>query len=105
MAVRRKMAFLNGVDLTKRDRATLEKQMSNWQICRKFMRGRKLTEALLAKMITFECERDSPRESMLRNITQRYNSIRRLNIEAQLDKFLSHPTVARTVMRGEREQA
>jgi len=96
MAQRKNMAFTSGVILTKRDKATFEKQMSNWQICRAYMKKRKLTETLLAKMIAFECDRNTPRESMLRNLVQRFNSVRRTNIENQLTKLLTHPAVART---------
>ena len=93
------MNFNAGVKVTPRDTALFSKHMTNWQLCRKFMAETKLTENLIRKMIAFECERDAPRETILKNLVQRFNSVRRAGIELELERFLKQPMVARTATR------
>lgn len=79
--------------ITKADRRKYHPHMTNWHKCRKYLSSRKMTADLIAIFIHIEMTNENPREGMLRNLLQKYNSARRIETEVQLEKFISSPFV------------
>jgi len=85
--------FLKGTSVTEKDREKYIPEMTNWHKCRRYVNTQNLTVPLMAKLMVIEMNRELPREGMLRNLLQTFNSARRNEAIRQLDDFLKMPGV------------
>lgn len=85
--------FLKGVTVSKKDQDKYTNHMSNWHKCRRYINTRKLTVNLMEQMIYTEMLHRNPREGMLANLLQKYNSARRNQVEEQLERFMDDPSI------------
>lgn len=83
-----------GVKVTDRENKQFTKALGNWHKCREFLAKRKVTELLIKKLLLMEMLKTHPREGVLRNLIQRYSSVRRTAAENELDKFILRKNVA-----------
>ena len=97
--------FLSHVVMSERQHAVLKKPMANWIVLGKYITAKGLTVKLIEQMLVFEISSEAPRQNIIDKLMSRYNSARRKEVIAQVDKVLSHPSVIKSKKQPRKKAA